>query len=192
VTTTHAANRQALVNTQAAAVLLNQANRIASSLGRALAGVEGRVKDARESLKQGVAPGRTISYVDVLGQEGNEVAAHSSSLAALQEMALAVLMIETDGDREAADALWIQAVTTDQFHYYAAVRKPTVEIKSIEDLNALPAGTCITPSIGTEAHSPSALRLEKAIDGSWVDMHFNGVVTSHIDLSLNYTAAKEN
>jgi hypothetical protein len=123
VTTTHAANRQALVNTEAAATLLNQANRVASSLGRALAGVEGRVKEARESLNQGIAPGRSMSYVDVIGQSGHEVAAHSASLATLQEMALAVLMTDTDGDRDAADALWVQAVTTDQFHYYAAVKK---------------------------------------------------------------------
>jgi hypothetical protein len=67
-----------------------------------------------------------------------------------------------------------------------------VKIDSIEDLNALPVGTCITPSVGTEAHSPSALRLEKAVDGSWVDMNFNGVITSRIDLSLNYTASKGN
>jgi hypothetical protein len=67
-----------------------------------------------------------------------------------------------------------------------------VKINSIEDLNALPAGARITPSLGTDAHSPSTLRLEKAQDGCWTDFDGNGVVTSRIDLTLNYTAEEEN
>jgi DNA-binding protein YbaB len=111
--------------TGAAAALLNQAAATAANLNEALRHVESRAAKARAELAEGIAPGRGIGHVNLMGQAGTEVQAYAAALVQLVEIAPAILSAE--GDSETVNTLWVEAVTAGRSYWAASEKRLAAE-----------------------------------------------------------------